>query len=58
MVEIKANPKLKTIPGVVLTTSHTETDVVDVYDLYANCYIVKPVGFDNFVEAVNSTHQF
>jgi len=58
LVEIKANPKLKTIPVVVLTTSHTETDVVDVYALYANCYIVKLVGFDNFVEAVNAIHQF
>ena len=58
LVEIKANPKLKTIPVVVLTTSHVETDVVDVYDLYANCSIVKPVGFDNFVEVVNSIHQF
>jgi len=55
---IKNNPKLKAIPVVVLTTSHSEQDVLQAYDHHANCYIVKPVGFENFVEAMKSIRQF
>ena len=55
---IKADPVLVTIPVVVLTTSHSEQDVLQAYGQHANCYIVKPVGFDNFVEAMKSIRQF
>ena len=58
LAEIKADPNLKNIPVVILTTSHSEKDVLQAYDLHANCYIVKPVGFDNFVEAVKTIRQF
>ena len=58
LAEIKADHELKTIPVVVLTTSQAEQDVLEAYDLCANCYIVKPVGFENFVEAVQSIQQF
>ena len=58
LAEIKANPKYKNIPVVVLTTSHSEQDILQAYDQHANCYIVKPVGFNNFVEAVKSVRQF
>lgn len=58
LAEIKANPKHKNIPVVVLTTSHSEQDILQAYDQHANCYIVKPVGFNNFVEAVKSIRQF
>ena len=58
LTEIKADPKLKNIPVVVLTTSHSEKDVLQAYDQHANCYIVKPVGFENFVEAVKTIRQF
>jgi len=58
LAEIKANPRLKHIPVVILTTSHSEQDVLQAYGQHANCYIVKPVGFDNFVEAMKSIRQF
>jgi two-component system, chemotaxis family, response regulator Rcp1 len=58
LAEIKADPELKSIPVVVLTTSRAEEDVWKSYDLHANCYVVKPVGFDNFAQAVQSIRQF
>ena len=58
LAEIKGDPRFKSIPVVILTTSHSEKDVLQAYDLHANCYIVKPVGFDNFVEAVKTIRQF
>ena len=58
LAEIKADPRFKSIPVVILTTSHSEQDVLQAYDHYANCYIVKPVGFENFVEAMKTIRQF
>lgn len=58
LAEIKADPDLKAIPVIVLTTSQAEQDILEAYDLHANCYIVKPVGFENFVKAVQSIQQF
>ena len=58
LAEIKNDPDLRHIPVVILTTSHSEQDVLQSYDQHANCYIVKPVGFENFVEAMKSIRQF
>ena len=58
LAEIKNDPALKSIPVVVLTTSSAEEDIIRSYNLYANCYVVKPVEFDNFVKAVQSIRQF
>jgi CheY-like chemotaxis protein len=58
LAEIKSDPQLHSIPVVVLTTSQSEKDVLQAYDFHANCYIVKPVGFINFVEAVRSIKNF
>ncbi len=49
---IKSDERTKTIPVVVLTSSREEQDMVDSYKLGVNSYIVKPVDFDKFVEAV------
>ena len=49
---IKADPRTQTIPVVVLTSSREERDIVESYRLGVNSYIVKPVDFDQFTEAV------
>jgi CheY-like chemotaxis protein len=56
--EIKADPALRRIPVVVLTTSKTEQDVLRSYDLGANSYITKPVTFDSLVEVVRTLGQY
>jgi CheY-like chemotaxis protein len=56
--EIKADPDLKRIPVVILTSSQAEEDVLKSYDLHANCYITKPVDLDQFVQVVKSIENF
>jgi CheY-like chemotaxis protein len=58
LAEIKADPELKKIPIVVLTTSSADEDILRAYNLNANCYVVKPVGFDNFMEAMQTIRHF
>jgi len=50
---LKADPVMKFIPVVVLTSSDEESDMIESYRLGVNSYIVKPVDFDKFVEAVS-----
>jgi CheY-like chemotaxis protein len=49
---IKSDPKLKLIPVVVLTSSREERDIVESYKLGVNSYIVKPIDFQQFSEAI------
>jgi len=58
LVDIKADPKLRRIPAVILTTSQDERDVLGAYDSYANCYIVKPVDLEQFIAVVKSIEEF
>jgi CheY-like chemotaxis protein len=58
LAEIKADPDLRRIPVVVLTTSSAEEDVLRSYDLHANAYITKPVDFANFVNVVRQVDDF
>ena len=58
LAEIKADPDLKRIPVVVLTTSQAEEDVLRSYELHANCYIVKPVDLDQFMSVVQAIKSF
>lgn len=56
--EIKKDPELKIIPVVILTTSEEDKDVLESYQLYANCYIIKPVDLDQFVRVAKSIESF
>ncbi|HEY4745406.1 MAG TPA: response regulator [Desulfuromonadaceae bacterium] len=55
---IKADPDLKHIPVVVLTTSSAEQDILKSYALHANCYITKPVDLEQFARVVSSIEEF
>ncbi|MBN1568144.1 MAG: response regulator [Acidobacteria bacterium] len=56
--EIKADPELAKIPIVVLTTSQADEDILRAYQLHANCYITKPVDFNQFLRIVNAIEEF
>jgi DNA-binding response OmpR family regulator len=58
LAEIKAHENFRRIPVVILTTSLAEEDILRSYNLYANCYIKKPVGFSQFIEVVHSIEDF
>ncbi|MEA3281231.1 MAG: response regulator [Euryarchaeota archaeon] len=58
LADIKADPDLKNIPVVVLTTSSAEQDIFRSYDLHANCYITKPVDLDQFIRVIRSIEDF
>ncbi|WP_442938771.1 response regulator [Nostoc sp.] len=58
LAEIKGDENLRRIPVVVLTTSQAEEDILKAYNLCANCYITKPVDFDQFVKIVQSIENF
>lgn len=55
---LKAHPETRSIPVVVLTSSKEHPDVNKCYDLGANSYIVKPVGFQNFIDAIASSGMY
>ena len=58
LTDIKNDPRLKQIPVVVLTSSRAEKDLLSAYDQHANCFITKPVGFEDFMEVVRSIESF
>jgi len=58
LAEVKSDPLLKTIPIVVLTTSRAERDILNSYELQANCYITKPVDLEQFLNVIKSIEDF
>jgi CheY-like chemotaxis protein len=58
LAEIKADPNLRHIPVVVLTTSAADEDILRSYQLHANAYVTKPVDFENFVKAIRQIDHF
>lgn len=56
--EIKNDENLKRIPVVILTTSRAEEDIIKTYNLHANCYITKPIDFEQFIKVVKSIEDF
>lgn len=55
---IKSTDFLRTIPVAVLTSSDAEHDIREAYELYANCYLKKPVDLDAFIHTIRSTITF
>lgn len=58
LAEIKSDENLKRIPVIVITTSNAEHDILNSYNLHANCYIRKPLDFERFVEIVKAIGDF
>ena len=58
LAEIKTNPKLRSIPVVILTTSQADEDILKTYDLHANGYIVKPVDIEQFFAIIKNIKEF
>jgi two-component system response regulator len=56
--EIKGDPKLRSIPVCVLTTSDSDMDITRCYDLGANCYITKPIRFEEFIKVIKTLEEF
>jgi CheY-like chemotaxis protein len=56
--QVKTDPKLRAIPVVILTSSREESDLVEGYNLGVNAFVVKPVNFNDFMEAVSSLGAF
>ncbi len=58
LAEIKTDEKIRSIPVVILTTSDAEDDVAKAYQMYANCYIRKPIDLNRFIEVVKIIENF
>ena len=58
LAEVKEDPELRAIPIIVLTTSAAEQDILQTYNLHANCYITKPVDLPQFIKIVHSICDF
>ena len=58
LAEIKADPDLRRIPVVIVTSSRAEEDILRSYDHYANCYITKPLDLGSFFDVVEAIQDF
>jgi chemotaxis family two-component system response regulator Rcp1 len=58
LARIRKNPALKRIPVVILTTSDAESDIQASYELQANSYVTKPVGYEQFMQAIKTIESY
>jgi two-component system, chemotaxis family, response regulator Rcp1 len=58
LAQAKADPHLRTIPIVILTSSQSESDIVQSYQLMANCYLTKPTDFVEFERLIKNLNEF
>jgi CheY-like chemotaxis protein len=58
LAEIKNDPELKCIPVIILTTSSAQSDILNTYSHHANCYIMKPVDFNQFITVIRTIENF
>jgi CheY-like chemotaxis protein len=56
--EVSAEPRLRRIPTIILTSSEAEEDITRSYELCPNCYVVKPKDLDDFQQIVTKLHEF
>jgi len=56
--KIKFNPQLKMIPVVVLTTSRSSADILKSYQNHTNCYICKPLKYEQFIDVIKEIERF
>jgi two-component system, chemotaxis family, response regulator Rcp1 len=56
--EVKSDPDLRRIPVIVMTSSQTEEDIARAYDHHANCYVRKPIDFDQFHQVIKTLENF
>ena len=58
LAKLKRHPRLKHIPVIVFTSSEAEEDIREAYSAHANCYVIKPVGLEQFMRAIRSMKDF
>jgi chemotaxis family two-component system response regulator Rcp1 len=58
LAEIKDDPGIKCIPVIILTTSAAQSDIMNTYSNHANCYIMKPVDFNQFITVIRTIEDF
>ena len=58
LADVKQDAHLRSIPVVVLTTSDSDLDVANMYDMHANCYVTKPVDLEQFTKIVKEIKHF
>jgi CheY-like chemotaxis protein len=58
LTSIKTEPRLKSIPVIMLSTSDEQNDIMSSYNNYANCFITKPVDFNRFIDVVRTIETF
>ena len=58
LAEVKASPRLKQIPVLIMTSSKADEDIKQAYNLNANCYIAKPANLQDYVDVVRSIENF
>jgi CheY-like chemotaxis protein len=58
LAEVKADPALRRMPVVILTTSQAQQDIAHSYDLGANSYVCKPGNLHDYIEAIHSIGEF
>ncbi len=58
LADVKQDPELHHIPIIVLTTSSAEQDILQAYNLHANCYLTKPLDMESFLSKVRAVEEF
>lgn len=58
LAEMRADPRMRSVPVVILSTSQADEDINRSYELGANCYINKPVEVERFIEAIRLLQRF